>query len=459
MRQRCLSICLGLLSLMSVAARGDDPLLRVATFDVDATPPVGSPVAYARVRSVVDPLHAKGIVLLPPGQQPIVLCVFDWIGIGNGGVDWWRDSLAAAAGTVPERVAVHTVHQHDGPRWDTSAIALYAEPAQAESHYDRAFVERVKAALDTAIAQGLENAQPVTHVGVGKAAVERVASNRRILGPDGKVAVMRFSSCTDPAAIAAPEGVIDPQLRLVSLWNGDRALVCLAYYATHPMSHYGKGDVSADFPGLARAAREAALGVPHVYFTGAGGNIAAGKYNDGSPARRPELAGRLEDAMRRAWEATDKTPVAADQVQWRVESVALPPAKHLDAAQLRATLDDPSTKDGDRSEAASNLAWLNRCLDGGQVRLSCLRLGPAVLVHMPGELFVEYQLAAEAMRPDVEVCLAAYGDYGPGYIGTTIAYSQGGYETSARASLVAPEVEPVLTGALERLLQRPAHGE
>ena len=73
----------------------------------------------------------------------------------------------------------------------------------------------------------------------------------------------------------------------------------------------------------------------------------------------------------------------------------------------------------DRSEAASNLAWLNRCQAGKQIELSCLKLGPAILVHMPGELFVEYQLAAQAMRPDVEVCLAAYGDYGPGYIGTT----------------------------------------
>jgi hypothetical protein len=32
---------------------------------------------------------------------------------------------------------------------------------------------------------------------------------------------------------------------------------------------------------------------------------------------------------------------------------------------------------------------------------------------MPGELFVEYQLAAKAMRPDLFVTMAAYGDYGP----------------------------------------------
>jgi hypothetical protein len=71
---------------------------------------------------------------------------------------------------------------------------------------------------------------------------------------------------------------------------------------------------------------------------------------------------------------------------------------------------------------------------------------------MPGELFVEYQLAAQQMRPDREVCLAAYGDYGPGYIGTTVAYSQGGYETSEPASRVAPDVESIVMAALRRLL-------
>ena len=71
---------------------------------------------------------------------------------------------------------------------------------------------------------------------------------------------------------------------------------------------------------------------------------------------------------------------------------------------------------------------------------------------MPGELFVEYQLAAKKMRPDLHIAMAAYGDYGPGYIGTTKAYAEGGYETSPRASNVAPEVEPMLMDAMKRLL-------
>ncbi len=248
---RCV-ICLtwGML-LAQVAHAGEESALRIATFDVDATPPVGSPVAYARVRSVVDPLRAKGVVLLPGGQQPIVICVLDWIGIANGSHDWWRQGLAAAAGTTPERVALHTVHQHDGPQCDVSAIALFTQASQADPHFDITFVQRVKGAVEQAIRDGLKSPGTVTHVGVGKGKVEQVASNRRLLGPDGKVAKVRYSSCRDPEAIAAPEGLIDPYLRLVSFWHDEQALACLAYYATHPMSYYGQGDVSAEFVGLA----------------------------------------------------------------------------------------------------------------------------------------------------------------------------------------------------------------
>ena len=445
--------CLLSLSLACSVAAADEPTIHLATFDVDATPPVGSVVAYAPVKSIVDPLHAKGIVLLSDGQKPIVICVFDWIGIANGSQDWWRNELAVAARTTADRVAVHTVHQHDGPRCDVSAVALFSDPQQAQPHFDMEFILRVRGDLVRAISDALQNAQPVTHIGTGKSLVEKVASNRRLLGPDGKVAKMRFSSCRDADVIAAPEGVIDPFVRLVSFWNGEQALACLAYYATHPMSHYGKGDVSADFPGLARADREQTTGVTHIYFTGAGGNVAAGKYNDGSDEMRPVLTQRLSDAMRRAWESTSKVALSAADVRWTVVPVTLPVASHLQADELRATLQKVDTSDADRLAAASDLAFLERCLAGRQIELSGLRLGPAWLIQMPGELFVEYALAAQQMRPDDFVCLAAYGDYGPGYIGTEVGYSQGGYETSPRASLVAPAVENVLLDALRKLLQ------
>jgi hypothetical protein len=83
-----------------------------------------------------------------------------------------------------------------------------------------------------------------------------------------------------------------------------------------------------------------------------------------------------------------------------------------------------------------------------------LRLGRARILHLPGEPFVEYQLAAKAERPDLFLAVAGYGDYAPWYIGTAIAYEQGGYETSPPASNVGPESEAILSGAIRKLLGR-----
>jgi len=427
--------------------------LRIATFNVDASPPIGSPVAYALTRKIVDPLSVRGIVLLSE-DRPIVLCAVDWIGISNSAHDLWRKKLAQAAGTSTDRVAVHTLHQHDGPYCDFSTEALLRQRGLDVSDFDVPFaletISRCVEAIRVAVAQ----AQPVTHLGLGKAQAHQVASNRRILGEDGRVKITRWSRCTDPEAIAAPEGLIDPWVRLLSFWNGDKPVAILTYYATHPMSHYGQGDVSADFVGLARAMREAKLPGPlHVHFNGAGGNITAGKYNDGSEEMRPILTQRLADALERAWQSVVKMPIKASDVKWRVQPVQLPLAQHLNEHALVTLINDPNTTARQRLGAASRLAWLQRHHSGHKTEISCLHLGRASILHLPGELFIEYQIAAQDLKPKGMICLAAYGDYGPGYIGTEIAYTQGGYETGPDASLVAPQVEGVLMAAIKALLE------
>jgi hypothetical protein len=396
-------------------------------------------------------LRARGIVLLGAGE-PIVLCAVDWIGIANEGHDAFCQALARAAGTSPRRVAVHSLHQHDAPDCDFSAERILKEAGADPRQFEGQFQRQVIADLERAVHESLPRAQPVTHLGLGEARVEQVASNRRILGPDGKVRATRWTATTDPAVRAEPEGTIDPIVSLVSLWSGERPVAVLSYYATHPQSYYRTGVPNPDFPGLARFFRQ--LAVPaalHVHFNGAGGNVTAGKYNDGSPENRVVLAQRLADGMRRAWEGTKRQPISATDVGWRVQSVALPIAKHLTAAKLESDLKERKATSAAAGEA-SRLAWLRRCEAGQQIDLQCLKLGPARILHLPGELFVEYQLAAKAMRPEAFVAVAAYGDYAPGYIGTEVAYQQGGYETSPDASNVAPEVEGVLMAAIRNLL-------
>jgi hypothetical protein len=361
--------------------------------------------------------------------------------------------LAKAAGTSRQRVAVHTLHQHDAPDSDFSAERLLKEAgAEDLGRFDGTFTREVLVRAAEAVQAAVAKAQPVTHVGWGQAEVKEVASNRRIHGPDGKVRVTRYTATKDPELRAEPVGTIDPNVSLISFFSGEKPIAVLSYYACHPQSYYRTGIPNPDFPGIARFVRgQAVPEALHVHFNGAGGNVGAGKYNDGAKPNRVALALRLADGMRRAWEATQKVAVTAEQVQWRTEPVALPPAPHLDEQKLRsdvAKTSDPVLSSG----AADDLAWLIRCREGHKIDLACLSIGDIRVLHMPGELFVEYQLAAQEMGKDLHVAMAAYGDYGPGYIGTERAYGEGGYETSPRASSVAPQVETVLMEGMRKLL-------
>ena len=439
-------------SAAELPAGSQQASLSLAVFDIDATPPIGSMMAYDPVTNKWDlGLRARGVVLLGAGA-PIVLCAVDWIGIANEGYDAFRAGLAKAAGTIPERVALHTLHQHDAPDCDFSAEQILKEVGLDPRQFESGFQRQTLTELQRAVRAALPRAQSVTHLGFGEARVEQVASNRRIFGPDGKVRAVRYTSCPDPALRAEPEGTIDPMISLVSFWNAEQPLAVLSYYATHPQSYYRTGIPNPDFPGVARFLRQLAVPVAlHVHFNGAGGNIGAGKYNDGSPTNRQILAERLADGMRRAWESTKREPLTPKMVSWAVEPVALPVASDLDAAQLETQLKARDSRFL-ATGGASRLAWLRRCQAKHRIDVSCLRLGRARILHMPGELFVEYQLAAKAERPDLFVVMAAYGDYAPWYIGTAIAYEQGGYETTPPASNVGPAAEPELLRALHKLL-------
>ena len=451
---RTFAACLLLFAAPALLSANDAAPLRIATFQTDVTPPLGSPLCDGLVPAadaITDPLTARGVVLLV--EPPVVLCAVDWVGIGNAGHDAWREALAEAAGTTADRVAVHALHQHDAPGCDFAAEDLAAARGLGGKLFNVAFAQEAIRRTAEAVRAACLQPRSVTHVGTGRGEVKQVASNRRLLGEDGRVQFVRYSSCKDEAIRALPEGTIDPFCRLLAFYDGDETVAAITWYATHPQSYYGQGDVSADFVGMARSLREEALpGIPLIHFNGAGGNVAAGKYNDGLPETRPLLAQRLAEGMRAAWESQTKTPVTAADVEWQVRPIQLPVSERLNEADLLRVLDDSQAAELERLKAARDLSYARRAAAGMESPLTALRIGSAWVVHMPGELFVEYQLAAQALRPDDFVAMAAYGDYGPGYIGTEIGYSQGGYETGP-VSRVVPAVEAVLLQALREVLR------
>ena len=426
--------------------------LRLATFHFDVTPPMGHSLCGGWIKPVVgvtDNLQAIGFVLLGAGK-PIVIVAVDWTGILNEAHVQWRTALANAAGTTPDRVAVQCVHQHNAPFACLGAEKIImAEgdlPHIVEVDYFNDCLKRGAAA----VRQSLSTAQAVTHVGQGEAKVDQVASNRRIYRDTyGVIKAMRGSSCKDPKLRAMTEGIIDPMLKTVAFYNGDKKIAACHYYATHPMSYYGDGLVSSDFVGIARKQHQAEEPhCHHMYFTGASGNISAGKYNDGSHPVRKVLAKRIYDGIAAASKNIKKKRLT--DVAWRTVEM-LPTARDLLITdELQARISNKSNSTVNRNRPSYMLSWLQRLEQQTPILLSALSLGDVSLLHLPAESFIEYQLRAQTLAPNRFVATAAYGDGGPWYIPIAQEYANGGYEVSVAFS--DSSIDATMTAGITKLL-------
>src|SRR5438874_705490 len=142
--------------------------LRVATFKVDVTPPLGSPLCCAAgvkpAEKIVDPLSARGLILLG-GAKPIVLVAVDWEGIANEGWDEWRRAIADAADTAVDYVTVHTLHQHDAPGYDPGAERILQPHGLGAKIYDPSFMRAAIERVAAAVRESARKSVKVTHLG------------------------------------------------------------------------------------------------------------------------------------------------------------------------------------------------------------------------------------------------------------------------------------------------------
>ena len=431
----------------------NQPTLKIATFRFDVTPPTGHPLCggwITPVKSVSDNLEAIGYVILGL-DKPVVVCAVDWTGILNSAHVAWRTALAQAAGTTPDRVAVQCVHQHDAPFVCIDAEKLVAKQNDALIIVQMDFFNACLNKATQAIKESIPRARPLTHIAQGESKVEKVASNRRVaIGPNGKITKMRGSACKDPELIALPEGLIDPMLKTVAFYDGEKKVLACHYYATHPMSHYGQGNVSSDFVGLARKQRQKEEpDCTHIYFTGASGNISAGKYNNGSAEARVELTQRIYEGIIASEKNLKPEPITG--ISWKTHEL-LASVNPLFTKESETTLlENKKNQPANRIRPAMRLAWMDRVKAKTPIILSALHINKTSLLHLPAESFLEYQLRAQKLQPGRFVATAAYGDGGPWYIPVKEAYPQGGYEVSV--ANCAEDVDAQMTEGMQKILE------
>ncbi|MES2694880.1 MAG: hypothetical protein V4773_15520, partial [Verrucomicrobiota bacterium] len=115
----------------------------IAPFRFDVTPPLQHALLGGLIMPAIehdDALEAIGYVLLS-NDAPIVICAVDWAGLMNDAHAVWCRTLAEAAGTTPDRVAVQCVHPHNAPFVCPEAQAVVSQHRDLPSMFDQGFFE------------------------------------------------------------------------------------------------------------------------------------------------------------------------------------------------------------------------------------------------------------------------------------------------------------------------------
>ena len=389
--------------------------LRAAAASLDITPPEGTGVVgHVRdVSGVRDPLHAV-LLLLDDSRTKAAIITLDLLNAGGDITPRLREAISAGADIPPENIMVAASHNHSGPGW------------AANEAWSRSVIQKTREASRKAVGE-----MRMVSVGYQEDTIDFNINRRQMIGgrsvvrlnPDGpcdhRVKVLRFDDGQniDPLAVVM-HAVCHP---CVFTW-GDK------WSQPHPT---GYPKMSADFPGEAKAFVTRTYGgrTTALFLQGCAGDI------------RPNLPGypyRCGDEADIRWIGRSlgcAAVRAADKSAIREEVAKRPAVYPIRCATSLVTL--PAAKAGEQV----------------QCELQAIKIGPYLLLTMPGEPMVEYGFRLEqAIAERAIPIVVGYANGHIGYICTKQAFAEGGYEPSHSQS--GSGAEEVLIAELLKLTDK-----
>ena len=405
------AVLLGLAS-GSLATTGTDieSNLAAGAAKVDITPPPDTPVTGhpRKTSGVRDPLQA-GILLLDDGKNKAAIATFDLIHTSDALVKSVREAIASKTGVPAQNILVAASHNHSGPDFDK------------ETKWAKEIVGKIAAAAARAAA----DMRKVT-VGYGQDAIGFSINRRKVI--DGR-AVVRLN----------PEGPNDRRVKVLRFDDG-RSLTPMAVIM-HAVCHpcfFTWGDnatppypdgfpkMSADFPGEAQRFVEKAYDghTLSLFLQGCAGDI------------RPNLPG---DPYRCADEA---------DIEWAGRDLGGAVVRTLARSMIREERSKRPTNY--KVRCASERVMLSGKDGPVEAELMAMKIGPYLLLTMPGEPMVEYGFKLERSIADRAVpIIVGYANGYIGYIATADAHKFGGYEPMQ--SPLIPDAEFEIIRGLKRL--------
>jgi hypothetical protein len=391
--------------------------LRAAVAKVDITPAPGKQLwGYSNRQSpatgTLDPLYAR-VLVLEAGRQSLALVDID-LGrpFGPASLHWLRNATRQDVSLL----ILTATHTHSGP-------AIQDDYTAGRPTWETVVLEKIA----KAVAEARKNVTEA-QIGVGYG-VAFIGHNRLRLNPDGSV------SWFERNLTKLPTAPVDGTVSVLRIDKpGGQPLAILVNYACHPVI-FGSDNLqySADFPGvMARTVEQSFGGKPLGFFLqGAPGDInpyfAVTPFEQNAVAMRDQAGQTLgREAAKIAGEIHTKPDPNADlQFTEDLVSVGLrwDRQKWHEAmiAVFGATGSDPFAPKLDNIQLPVTTILINRSI---------------AILCMPGEPFVEYQIAWRQRSPVRDALFFGYANGYHGYFPTIRSATLGGYGAGNPATWV-----------------------
>jgi hypothetical protein len=363
------------------------------------------------VNGVRDPLRA-GVLVLDDGETKAAIVTMDVISAWEDMVAQARAAIEKETGVPAANIMICASHNHSGPGWVENLR----------------WASEVIGKLTTASREAMANLRP-TSIGLAEDRISFGINRRKTI--DGRAVVS-----------LNPDGPNDPRVKVLRFDDG-RSLTPVAilmHAVCHPCFFtwgdkgsppYPKGFpmLTADFPGEAQSFVESVYGgkTASLFLQGCAGDI------------RPNLPGypyRCADEADIQWAGRDLGGAVVRAAAFSLTREQL--AKRATYYPLRV---------------ASEVVELPGKEGPVKAELMAMKIGPYLLLTMPGEPMVEYGFKLEQAIADRAIpVIVGYANGSIGYIATAEAHQVGGYEPNL--SKLKPEAEAVLLKKLGELADR-----
>jgi len=421
-------------------------LLSAGFSKVSISPPIGAPLAGFAARQgfcegVHDDLFARALVVENNGKV-VAFVSLDVLAVSSEFANSVRTRIEQRTGIGRDAIMIASTHTHAGP----VTVKTFFNP---EGTLDADYMDSLAQAIEESVAEAWDK-RFSARLGVGSGYVTGIGVNRRT--PDKKP--------------------VDEEIGIIKVEDANgQTRAALINYACHP-TVLGSNNLLAtgDFPYFTIEKIEQAIGADGfaMFVNGTQGNISMGHSSELSAIGVITPGRTFERAAELGYKLAEATLEALSGIQTK-ENCELGAASSLVNFPLK---DFPKIEEAaqnfreaekelarvSQSEAATEVLMKAKSqllyasitnfyaretahLDGHlQVELQAFRIGDAVFLAVPAEVFVEIGLELKRRVTHKTYIVGIANGY-IAYFPTESAYADGGYEVVS--SKIAPESESV----------------